>query len=210
MQYINDTKAVESQTTATRMEEFKKILAEEALFKLSDEIMDRFCSYMEEIHLKRYDYMIKSGDIDNNIYVVKDGIIRRTHEVGDKIMTNSFAIRGSVLISWHCYYFNQPSYSQFQACCDTVLMRVPKAKFDELIATSHEFAQWALSLAHGTLYYQEFKSRAIKGTVKERYTSLIKGRPEIIQKVPLGFIASYLGITQSHLSRMRNELAKEK
>lgn len=192
------------------MEEFKKILAEEAEYKLSDETMDLFCSLMEEVHLKKYDYMIKSGDIDNNIYVVKDGIIRRTHEVGDKIMTNSFAIRGSVLISWHCYYYNQPSYSQFQACCDTVLMRVSKAKFDNLIATSHEFARWALSLAHGTLYYQEFKSRAIKGTVKERYISLIKGRPEIIQKVPLGFIASYLGITQSHLSRMRNELAKEK
>lgn len=192
------------------MEDFKKRLAEEAEFKLSEETMNLFCSCMEEVHIKKYDYMIKSGDIDNNIYIVKDGIIRRTHEVGDKIMTNSFAIKGSVLMSWHCYYYNQPSYSQFQACCDSVLMKVTKAKFDELIATSHEFAQWALSLAHGTLYYQEFKSRAIKGTVKERYTSLIKGRPEIIQKVPLGFIASYLGITQSHLSRMRNELAKEK
>ena len=192
------------------IEDFKKVLADEAEYKLSDKAMDLFCACMEEVHLKRYDYMIKSGDMDNNIYIVKDCIMRRTHEVDGKIVTNSFAIKGSVLISWHCYYFNQPSYSQFQACCDTVLMRVSKEKFDELIATSHEFAQWALSLAHGTLYYQEFKSRAIKGTVKERYTSLIKGRPEIIQKVPLGFIASYLGITQSHLSRMRNELAKEK
>ena len=192
------------------IEDFKKVLADEAEYKLSDKAMDMFCACMEEVHLKRYDYMIKSGDMDNNIYIVKDGIMRRTHEVDGKIVTNSFAIKGSVLISWHCYYFNQPSYSQFQACCDTVLMRVSKEKFDELIATSHEFAQWALSLAHGTLYYQEFKSRAIKGTVKERYTSLIKGRPEIIQKVPLGFIASYLGITQSHLSRMRNEFAKEK
>lgn len=192
------------------MEEFKKVLAEEASFKLSDETMNRFCSLMEEVHLKRYDYMIKSGDMDDNIYIVKDGVVRRTHQDGEKIITNSFAIKGSVLMSWHCYYFNQPSYSQFQACCDTIVMRVPRVKFDELIAGSHEFAQWVLSLAHGTLYYQEFKSRIIKGDVKERYISLIKNRPEIIQKVPLGFIASYLGITQSHLSRMRNELAKGK
>ncbi|MBR6756949.1 MAG: Crp/Fnr family transcriptional regulator [Bacteroidaceae bacterium] len=192
------------------MEEFKKVLAEEASFKLSDETMNRFCSLMEEVHLKRYDYMIKSGDLDDNIYIVKDGVVRRTHQDGEKIITNSFAIKGSVLMSWHCYYFNQPSYSQFQACCDTIVMRVPRVKFDELIAGSHEFAQWVLSLAHGTLYYQEFKSRIIKGDVKERYISLIKNRPEIIQKVPLGFIASYLGITQSHLSRMRNELAKGK
>ncbi len=192
------------------MEEFKKVLAEEASFKLSEETMNCFCALMEEVHLKRYDYMIKSGDMDDNIYIVKEGVIRRTHQDGEKIITNSFAIKGSVLMSWHCYYFNQPSYSQFQACCDTIVMRVPRAKFDELIAGSHEFAQWVLSLAHGTLYYQEFKSRVIKGDVKERYMSLIKNRPEIIQKVPLGFIASYLGITQSHLSRMRNELAKGK
>lgn len=192
------------------MEEFKKVLAEEAPFKLSDEMMDLFCSCMEEVRLKRYDYMIKSGDLDDNIYVVKEGIIRRTHEVDGKIVTNSFAVKGSVLMSWHSYYVNGPSYSQFEACCDTVVMRVSKAKFDHLVATSHEFAQWALSLAYGTLYYQEFKARVIKGDVKDRYLSLIKGRPEIIQKVPLGFIASYLGITQSHLSRMRRELVMGK
>ena len=94
------------------MEEFKKVLAEEASFKLSDETMNRFCSLMEEVHLKRYDYMIKSGDLDDNIYIVKDGVVRRTHQDGEKIITNSFAIKGSVLMSWHCYYFNQPSYSQ--------------------------------------------------------------------------------------------------
>lgn len=197
-----------SRITETTMEEFKKTLAEEAPFKLSDEMMNTFCSHMEKVHLKRYDYMIKSGDMNDNIYVVKDGVIRRTHQVADKVVTNSFAIKGTVLISWHSYYFSQPSYSQFQACCDSVVMRVPKVKFDELIATSHEFARWVLSLAQGTLYYQEFKSRVIKGDVKERYQMLIKDRPEIIQKVPLGFIASYLGITQSHLSRMRKELVK--
>ena len=45
------------------MEVFKKILADEAEYKLSEETMDKFCSYMEEIHLKRYDYMIKSDVI---------------------------------------------------------------------------------------------------------------------------------------------------
>lgn len=192
------------------MEEFKKALADEAPFKLSEEALDYFCSYMEEIRLKRYDPIIKSGEMDDNIYVVKEGIIRRTYQEDDKVITKSFALKGTVLISWHCYYFGKPSYFQFEACCDTVVMRVPRAKFDELIATSHEFARWALSLAHGTLFYQEYKSKVIKGDVKERYMSLIKDRSEIIMKVPLGIIASYLGVTQSHLSRMRNELAKGK
>ena len=189
------------------MEELKKNLADEAVYKLPETVMDTFCSYMEEIKLKRYDPVIKLGTLDPNIYVVKDGIIRRTYEDGGKIVTRSFALKGSMLISWHSYYLNQPSYCQFEACCDATVMRVSKEKFDELIATSHEFAQWALSLAHGSFYYQEFREKIFKGDVKERYMSLIKGRPEIIQKVPLGIIASYLGISQSHLSRMRHEMA---
>ena len=62
------------------MEEFKKILSDEAVYKLPESVMDTFCSYMEEIKLKRYDPVIKLGSLDPNIYVIKEGIIRRTYE----------------------------------------------------------------------------------------------------------------------------------
>lgn len=192
------------------MEEFKKLLSEEAPFKLSDAMMDIFCASMEEVRLKRYDVLIKSGVLDNNIYVVKKDILRRAYHVGDKTVTKSFATSGSVLISWHCYFLNQPSFSMFEACCDSVVMRVSKERFDELIAISHEFARWALSIAHATLYLDEYKSSVIRGDIKERYIALIKKRPEIMRDVPLGFIASYLGITQPHLSRIRKELVAGK
>lgn len=192
------------------MDNFKKVLSQEAPYQLSDEMMDKFCSFMEVVQLKRYDLLIKQGVVDDNIYIVKDGIIRRSHQVGDKIVTDSFAVAGSVIVSWHSYFHDKPSFSQFEACCDAIVMRVSKEHFDALIASSHEFSQWALSIAHATLYLNEFKSSVIRGNIKERYLSLIKSRPEIMREVPLGFIASYLGITQPHLSRIRKELVTEK
>ncbi len=192
------------------MQEFKRILSDEAPFKLSDEMLDTFISYMEEVPLKRYDLLMKSGTVDDNIYIVKEGILRRSYQVGDKTITKSFAAAGSVLISYFCYFYNKPSFYSFEACCDSVVMKVRKEKFDELIATSHEFAQWVLSISQATLYLNEFKSSVIKGNIKEQYLSLIKSRPEIMKNVPLGFIASYLGITQPHLSRIRKELVTDK
>lgn len=192
------------------MEELKKLLAKEAPYQLSNEMMDAFCACMEEVKLERYDCIMKCGEINDNIYVVKEGIIRRAHQVGEKVITKSFAAKGSLIISWHCYLMNKPSVSIFEACCDSVVMRISKEKFDNLITTSHEFAQWALSIAHSTLFLQEFKTRVLKGSIKERYVSLIKSRPEIMRDVPLGFIASYLGITQSHFCRMRKELVTGK
>ena len=66
------------------MENLKKALAEEAPFKLSEEVMDKFCSIMEEKRLKKREVMIQCGELNDNIYVVKEGILRRSHMDGDK------------------------------------------------------------------------------------------------------------------------------
>jgi CRP-like cAMP-binding protein len=192
------------------MEEFKRILALEAPFQLSDEMMNIFCASMEEMKLKRYDVLVKAGVVDDNVYIVKKGVLRRAYNVGDRTITKSFATKGSVILSWHSYLMSKPSFTIFEACCDSVVMRVSKARFDELIATSHEFSRWVLSIVQSTLYLDEFKSSVLSGDVKERYISLIKNRPEVMHDVPLGFIASYLGITQQHLSRIRKQIATGK
>lgn len=190
------------------MEEFKKALADEAPYKLSEKMMDYFCSCMEEISLKRYDVIVKAGDVNGDIYFVNEGVVRRTYVDGEKVVTTAFALKGTMIISWHSYCFGLPAYHQFEACCPATVMKITKEKFDELINSSHEFSLWALNMLQCALYYHEFRTRLMKGSPKDRYESLIKGRPEIIQKVPLGIIASYLGVTQSHLSRMRNQIAK--
>lgn len=191
------------------MENFKKILADEAPFKLSGETMDKFCNIMKPMYLKKKDILIDSGKIDTNIYIVKSGIIRRTYMDGMKEATVAFALAGTMIISYHSYCYGQPTYHQFEACCDSEIMVVTKEKFEELVAESHEFARWALNMAQCQLYYKEIKETVINGDAMERYESLLKNRPEIIQTVSLGIIASYLGVSQSYLSRIRNRILKK-
>lgn len=191
------------------MEKFKKALSDEAPFKLSAETMDKFCSIMEEKHLKKRDVMIQCGELNDNIYIVKEGIVRRTHMDGDKEVTVAFALAGTVIMSYHSYCYHLPAYYQFDACCDSVVMVVTKAKFESLIRESHEFALWALNMAHCSLYYYEVKQSVINGSAIERYRALLKNRPEILQCVSLKIIASYLGVTDTYLSRIRKRLQTE-
>ena len=65
---------------------------------------------------------------------------------------------------------------------------------------------WALRYAQGQLFYLEKKDSVINGNAKERFISLIHKRPEIIEKVALKHIASYLGITQPYLSLLKKQL----
>lgn len=188
------------------MENLKKALAEESPFKLSEEVMDKFCSIMEEKRLKKREVMIQCGELNDNIYVVKEGILRRSHMDGDKEVTVAFALTGTVIISYHSFCYHLPAYYQFDACCDSVVMVVSKSKFDQLVAESHEFAMWALNMAYCSLYYYEVKQSVINGTAIDRYRALLKNRPEILKKVSLKIVASYLGVTNAYLSRIRKML----
>lgn len=58
--------------------------------------------------------------------------------------------------------------------------------------------------------YLELEKRVFqlqKETASQRYANLIKDHPEFIQQLPLHYLASYLGITQRHLSRIRNQIS---
>lgn len=79
---------------------------------------------------------------------------------------------------------NQPAVMQFETCrkgCTCIM--VPKAKFDQLLVESHEFARWMFDLAMGQFYTSEKKLKYIKGDARERIIAVLKYRPEILEVV---------------------------
>lgn len=190
------------------LEAMKKLLKAECTYQLPEEMLESFIESMTEFKLKAKTTLISNGEINDNIYIVKDGIIRACHMNGSNEITTGFAMPGTMIVSWHSFYFNKPSFYQMDACCNSTILQLPKKEFEKRVAESHEFAQWALSMAHCQLYFDEYKQSVINGDAKERYISLLKNRPDILQNVPLGIVASYLGITQQYLSYIRRQLRK--
>ena len=187
------------------MENLKRLLDDECSYRLKEEIMNRFLSTMEEIKLQQGDILIANGSLDSNIYIVKEGIMAHTYLSGMKDCCWGFSLPGTMMYSLHPYYFNKPAFYQVVACCDSVVMKQSKEHFDKLIAESHDFARWVLSMAQCQLFFFEKKNSVISGNARERFISLAKNRPEIFQKVPMKIIASYLGITQQYLSNLKKE-----
>lgn len=185
------------------MDALKLALSEESPYKLSDEIMDEFCSYMVEKRCKKNEILIDCGSFNDNIYIVKEGIFCQSHLDGNKERVTAFATPGTIIISWHSFCHRLPPYIQVSACCTSSVMVVEKSKFEHLINKSKEFSLWVNYLNFEQLYLYEMKNRVINGTALERYRSLLKNRPIILQKVPLRIIAQYLGITSIYLSKLR-------
>jgi CRP-like cAMP-binding protein len=187
------------------MENLKKLLNIECSYRLKDETMESFMSLMTEFELERNKPLIPYGEIDNNIYIVKEGIIRLAYFDGFKEKTLAFGLSGTVLISYNAFCHSNPSFMKCETCCNSVIMKVPKAKFLELANKSHDFAQWMMHMSMEQLFNNEVRLEIVNGSAKERLESLMEGRPEIVENVYNKVLASYIGIAPEYLCRLKQQ-----
>jgi CRP-like cAMP-binding protein len=191
------------------METLRKLLDAECNYRMKEETMDHFLGMMTEKEYKRGESVINYGELDTNIYVVKEGIMRVAYFDGFKEKTFGFGLPGTIFMSYYSYLQNELSYCKYEAACDSVFMKIPKSKFSEFIRQSHDFAQWMLSMSLTALLFHEKKLGIVNGDAKERLEALIENRPEIIEKVNSKILASYIGITQSDLSTLKKQFAEK-
>ena len=95
----------------------------------------------------------------------------------------------------------------FQAITNADLLIIPKEKIESLGESSINWMKFQKIIAE--LQYIELENRIFllqKEKASLRYEVLLKSHPEFIKHIPLNYLASYLGITQRHLSRLRKEL----
>jgi len=164
----------------------------------------KFVESFEEISLPKNQLIIRSDKVEKNIYFIKKGIARTFSNFDDSEVTIAFGEEGDTIISLKSYILNQKGYENIELLEDCELYKISVTKLQHLFSTDIDIANWGRKFAEQELIKaeQRFISNQL-GTATERYLELIKKHPTLIQRVPLGLIASYLGITQVSLSRIR-------
>jgi CRP-like cAMP-binding protein len=190
-------------------DEFRKLLHAECTYRMKEETMDEFIGLMSEMELKNKEVLVPYGKLDNNVYIVRSGILRYAYFDGAKEVTFGFALPGTVMISYYAFYKHEPSFFQIEACCPSSVMKISKAAFDSLTERSNDFALWMLRLSASQLWLYEKKLAVVNGEAKDRFESLLRLRPEIIDTVSSRILASYIGIIPSSLSRLKRQFKKK-
>lgn len=184
------------------LEEIKRSLTFN--YPFPDAQFESLISKSLEMKFKARMPIIRSGDVDENLYLVKDGLIRGVYSDNGKEKTFYFAFPGDLIASPTCLFRKQPAVITLESFTDSIVLAIPKAEFMQIVATSPEFALWLVDLFFGQLHALERKTTILCGDAYEKYDVLIKTRPELIMQAPVKVIASYLGITETSLSRLRN------
>lgn len=186
------------------------LINEECTFRMSDALIDTMLNLGTVRSLKRRECIIRAGEVNDDIYIIIDGIMRSWYRDGEQEVTQAFGPPGTLMQSHHSYYAGEPASVNYEACCGVKLLHIKRADFDALIESNPEFARWNLRLVQNQLYHYEIKNRVINGPARERYERLIWHRPDIVRNVPLKIIATYLGVTPEYLSKIRRQIVQQK
>tara|TARA_R110000868_G_scaffold71713_1_gene209667 strand:+ start:3931 stop:4497 length:567 start_codon:yes stop_codon:yes gene_type:complete len=181
----------------------KEYLSSLNIFKNSeiDEVI-QFGSYHK---YKKGDFFIKEGQISKNMAFINSGILRSYYysNSGNEI-TYCLSFPESFITAFSSYILQEKSSINIQALSDTELFVIQKNQMDKLIKENTNWLLFQKQTAEK--YFMTLEKRVFehqKEKAENRYTNLIKRHPEYIKQIPLQYIASYLGITQRHLSRIR-------
>lgn len=189
-------------------DELKKLM----IYKcdLPDECFDYLLALGREQTFAAGVAVIKEGHVNDNLYIVKEGFVRISKTYEDKCMTLLMGDDGDIILSAFSFHGGLPAVLSVETCCESVLIRISKQDFMALMRRSHDIALWACDVLFEQLFMLERKTSTFTGSAYERYKSMVAHRPDIFQKVPLKVIASYLGVSQSCLSRIRKQYGKDK
>lgn len=175
---------------------------------------DKYLEFQTLMEVPAKTVLLAEGKLASQYIFVKQGCIRLAFNNNGSDKTVQFFFENEGLTSLESFLKNTPSLFTIETIEPSIVYLLPKLHFNNLIAElGHEpnFLPVILQvLAARQLHYMHEFVSFIRDTPEQRYQNLLNERPHIIQRVPQHYIASYLGISRVHLSRLKSALARKK
>ena len=173
--------------------------------KFSGSLEDDLKNLFEPKEFSKGDLLFRQGEICRHLYYIKKGLVRVYYDsVNGKEVTAWFSAENTLVTAIDSFYYHKPTNDYCEVLEDSVVYPISYTEL-EMILNSENGARLAFRILYEiTRKMTEFISSIKFRSAEERYKALIKEYPKIQQQTSLGHIASYLGITQETLSRIRS------
>jgi len=180
------------------------------ILPMPDAQVNDIVSLFKERLLSKNDLFVKEGKVCNQYGFIKDGFLRAyTFDLEGNEVTTAFFSENQIVVDIFSFFKRVPAGESIQALTDCTLHCI---NFEEIQNAFHSLPQFR-EMGRGILVnaYAQLKQRMLSmlhQAAEQRYAHLLQTNPEVFQHAPLKNIASYLGVTDTSLSRIRREFSK--
>jgi CRP-like cAMP-binding protein len=185
----------------------------EALYKyfskfspLSGEAMKAISGISSLVLIRKNQDLQPIGHTCKTIYFLKKGVARIYYYKEDIDITESFSFENNIVVRFESLFAGRPSKKGIQAIEDSEFIAINAPQLFKLYDKFPEIEHLFRKITESQLVENINRVESIQfNTAEERYNSLIREAPDVLKRVPLKYVASYLGITPVSLSRIRGQ-----
>jgi CRP/FNR family transcriptional regulator, anaerobic regulatory protein len=177
-----------------------------SLHPLSEPLRDHLEDVVKEKRIARREYLLKAGQICGNIYFVEQGLFRSFYVKEEKEISSGFSREGDICVDFESFLVQSYSQENIQALEDSIVSYLGYDELQRIYRDHLEFDRIARLLHEKCKLLSIQRLRAMwMQRSEDRYDWLVRTYPDLPQRVPGRYLASYLGITEGMLSTIKGK-----
>ena len=178
---------------------------------IDESILPDILSRFREERFKKKEIVERSGATYRKLNYIAEGMAKLYYQRDGKDITGWFSKEGDFITANDSFFQKKPSLLNLEFLEDSLVYTITVHELEDLFMQYHQFERFGRKLTYELLVVLSEKMYSMLfQPAEKRYQLLTVHAPEVVARAPLGDIASYLGISQETLSRIRAQKAHKK
>jgi CRP-like cAMP-binding protein len=151
--------------------------------------------------------LTKAGEVENNFNFIIRGLIRKYYKKGSHEINTQISTEGHLIVCQESFHSRSPSEYFIETIEPSTVVSITHDDLEKVYASSHKMEHLArLLITYAMVLKDRWQIQLVKMTPRERFLNFVTRNPELMQRVPQKYLASYLNIKPETFSRFKHLL----
>lgn len=161
--------------------------------------------------VKKGQHILQAGEVCSHVHFINVGCFRTYNILNDEEYTSVFAFEGDYTTDYKSFLTRQPCYDNIVALEDAETLALDYDAMQRLYEAHPVWQKYGRLIAEFIFIETANRSQSfLLQSPEQRYLEMMKTQPRILDRVPLKYIASFIGITPEALSRIRRRITQSR